>query len=251
MLSCDQAFELISASLDGEITAEEQAQLQAHMATCPSCAQLQEDLTAIHQMTAEMLVEPPATIKANVMAEIIPQANQKVVPFPAKIRRITALAAMVAVVLFGGYSLWSGGNMGQDTAAEVFTTTSSFSSTADGASASMAVQEEKTALAITEDTTATATRITQEQIAIEYLLDALDLDQNYPDAPIWDGDVAIELGQNATSLLYIGIYYTETTDDGTVIFAQYTFPDATYTPGTQLETQYWQVTPDGTASTTT
>ena len=38
MLTCEQALELISAQLDGALTAEEAGALDEHLAQCPACS---------------------------------------------------------------------------------------------------------------------------------------------------------------------------------------------------------------------
>ena len=40
MLTCEQALELISAQLDGALTAEEAGALDEHLAQCPACRAL-------------------------------------------------------------------------------------------------------------------------------------------------------------------------------------------------------------------
>ncbi len=44
MLTCEQALELISAQLDGALTAEEAGALDEHLAQCPACRALRADL---------------------------------------------------------------------------------------------------------------------------------------------------------------------------------------------------------------
>ena len=36
-MNCEKALELISAELDGELTQQERAELQAHLDACPDC----------------------------------------------------------------------------------------------------------------------------------------------------------------------------------------------------------------------
>ena len=43
MLTCEQALELISAQLDGALTAEEAGALDEHLAQCPACRALRAD----------------------------------------------------------------------------------------------------------------------------------------------------------------------------------------------------------------
>ena len=46
-MDCNQALEYISAALDGELTAEEVAELDAHLADCPECQALAEECQRI------------------------------------------------------------------------------------------------------------------------------------------------------------------------------------------------------------
>ena len=43
-MNCDQALEAISAALDGELSAKERTLLDAHLADCPTCAALFDEL---------------------------------------------------------------------------------------------------------------------------------------------------------------------------------------------------------------
>ena len=49
MITCDQALELISASLDLPLTTEEQQMLDQHLDGCPECRALLADFQKIHQ----------------------------------------------------------------------------------------------------------------------------------------------------------------------------------------------------------
>ena len=108
MITCDQALELISASLDLPLTKEEQQMLDAHLDNCPECRALLADFQKIHQAMAHMTVEPPATLCQGVMDRIqAEQSAEKVVPIRRKPRfwvRWGAAAAIFAVVLLGAGS---------------------------------------------------------------------------------------------------------------------------------------------------
>ena len=51
-ITCDEALELISARLDGALSPDGEAALEAHLAQCPACgallADLEEILSLIH-----------------------------------------------------------------------------------------------------------------------------------------------------------------------------------------------------------
>ena len=69
--------ELITAELDGELTAEQRAELDAHLAGCEQCRAFRDALSAVEGAAARHLPEPPAEFTANVMAAVRAQAKQK------------------------------------------------------------------------------------------------------------------------------------------------------------------------------
>ena len=58
MLTCEQALELISAQLDGALTAEEAGALDEHLAQCPACRALRADLSTLHQLLPTLAEAP-------------------------------------------------------------------------------------------------------------------------------------------------------------------------------------------------
>lgn len=107
MISCHEAEELISAQLDGALSASEQGELAAHLAQCASCRALQAELQALHgamlAAAAHWTAEPPADLTRRVMERIHKEA---VTPLPQKARpvwkRWAPLAAVLALVVIGG-----------------------------------------------------------------------------------------------------------------------------------------------------
>lgn len=83
MHDCDEILELLSARLDGELTAEEESTLADHLSQCPECQALAQDLATIHSVLPEMNEEPPQAIINAVMERITAQTGE-VVPFPQK-----------------------------------------------------------------------------------------------------------------------------------------------------------------------
>ena len=123
MRNCDEILDLISASLDGALTTEEQTTLDVHLASCPACSALYTELCGLHTAAAELEELPaPAGFAEAVMAAIAAQPAQdqsdNVIPFSAK-RKTRALwtkwaatAAAVAIVVLGAVSIPSlSGNM--------------------------------------------------------------------------------------------------------------------------------------------
>ena len=116
MRSCDEIVELISASLDGELSADEQIALDEHIACCPACSALLDDLRALHTAAADREDVPaPAGFTEIVMraiaAEAAPEKPNNVISFaaPKKAKRNhwkqwSVSAAAIAIVVLGAVS---------------------------------------------------------------------------------------------------------------------------------------------------
>ncbi len=103
-MTCENAFELISASLDGELTAAEEAQLREHLAHCPACRALQAELAGLQAATqAELETVAPPELKAKIMDSLPAQAKSagKVVYW----KRWGAMAAAIALVALAAWRL--------------------------------------------------------------------------------------------------------------------------------------------------
>lgn len=103
-MTCDNALELLSAALDGELSVEEKAQLDRHLAQCDGCRALFDDLDAIHNACAGLEVTPPAALKANILQNL--PAREK----PAKViwvhwKRWAAMAAAFVLVSLAAWNL--------------------------------------------------------------------------------------------------------------------------------------------------
>ena len=108
---CEYYEELIGAALDGEITAEEEKELRAHLESCEACRNFYEAMQAISGAD-DALGEPPESFTANVMARVHEAAAPAKTPeeTPAKkktnitrlVTRYGALAAAAAVVIWAG-----------------------------------------------------------------------------------------------------------------------------------------------------
>lgn len=102
MCNCERAQELISAYIDGEITAGEKAELDEHVAGCKDCADMLAVYSEISRAMAED-VEPPASLRESVMSGVR-EINAERKPEKAKIvwLRWVSAAAAVAIVSFVG-----------------------------------------------------------------------------------------------------------------------------------------------------
>lgn len=107
MKPCEYYEELIGAALDGEISAEENEELRAHLDTCENCRNFYDAMKAISG-TDEQLPEAPEHFTENVMARVRQTAapEEKPVKKKAGITRLAtrygALAAAAAVAIWAG-----------------------------------------------------------------------------------------------------------------------------------------------------
>lgn len=122
MIHCDQALELISARLDGALTPQEDAALEAHLAQCPQCRALLADLSALHAACAGLEPPVPAGLTDRIMAQLAKEAaepapvaqqpkNKSFLCFLSfskerKWRNWAATAAVFALILAGAGRVW-------------------------------------------------------------------------------------------------------------------------------------------------
>ena len=105
MNPCEPYEDLLSAQLDGELTARDQADLTAHLETCPHCRKYARDLQALHASLLTMAADPPDWMTDSILEEV------KASPNPAKKARRwapLACAAVLALVLLGSAPLLFG-----------------------------------------------------------------------------------------------------------------------------------------------
>lgn len=95
MAECSEYLELISRSVDGDLSAEEAEKLYEHLAHCPSCSAMLSSFEELSMMTADSLKKPPAQLREGVMASI--EATKKR-PWYSRYR-FTAVAACFALVV--------------------------------------------------------------------------------------------------------------------------------------------------------
>ena len=99
---CERYTDLISARLDGELTGEEERELEAHLACCPACRALESQLAAIHTAFPQVEEIPaPEGFAQGVMERIRAQesAGPKVVPLfrRPQVRALAGLAACLVL----------------------------------------------------------------------------------------------------------------------------------------------------------
>ena len=107
MKNCEYYEELIGAALDGEITAEEDKELRAHLESCEACRSFYEAMQAISG-TDDALGDVPENFTANVKARVRETAAPAEKPAKKKagiarlVTRYGALAAAAAVAIWAG-----------------------------------------------------------------------------------------------------------------------------------------------------
>lgn len=107
MKNCEYYEELIGAAIDGEITAEEDKELRAHLESCEACRNFYEAIQAISG-TDDALGDAPEDFTANVMARVHEAAAPAEKPARKKasitrlVTRYGALAAAAAVAIWAG-----------------------------------------------------------------------------------------------------------------------------------------------------
>ena len=126
-MSDEEYFEqLVSSSLDGTLTESEREKLDEHLAECPSCAALKQDLEQMRALFAAE-AELPAGLHDNIMQCVRQEERLRVVQPEKPVRRmpvltmVAAAAVVVLVVLGGGLmpafsTVGAGGGASADTA---------------------------------------------------------------------------------------------------------------------------------------
>lgn len=69
-MNCDQALEAISAALDGELSAKERTLLDAHLADCPTCAALFDELAGQSRLLRQLDCQVPEDLTARILSQL-------------------------------------------------------------------------------------------------------------------------------------------------------------------------------------
>lgn len=98
----EEYWEWMSADLDGELSPAQHAQLEAHLHTCPSCAQLYRELSQQSQALRELACPPPPQLHQTILENL---PAQRTVHRPWRNWKVWApLAACLALVVALGYT---------------------------------------------------------------------------------------------------------------------------------------------------
>lgn len=114
-MNCEQMTDLLWAFLDGELTAQEEEQMHAHLEQCADCRALLEQLQTLRTSFSDLEEIPaPEGFADGVMRRIKAESKPKVIPLfkRPQIRALTAMAAC-AVLFVGLGSIRMGSSKGE------------------------------------------------------------------------------------------------------------------------------------------
>jgi predicted anti-sigma-YlaC factor YlaD len=117
MSVCEEIRELMSARIDGELTAAESLRLEEHLASCEAC---REELAALERawggLDALGEISVPEGLTDRVVARVL-AARRGMPPARRRVRVLYPLAAAAAVILalFVGSVLMNGGGVDRKT----------------------------------------------------------------------------------------------------------------------------------------
>lgn len=119
MKDCEYYREKISCLIDGELSPDETAELEAHIAECSECRALYDAFTAVSAAVSGGMEEPPESIAPAVMREVRAIAGRR--KRGVWIKCLSAAACLALVVLVGAKAGLFGGTSysGADSAGEV------------------------------------------------------------------------------------------------------------------------------------
>lgn len=104
-MHCEDAIELLSARLDGEITSEENTALERHLAQCEPCRAVEREFAALSELLPQALeVTPPPELMETVLANLPPQKQVKPI-LRLHWQRWSAAAAAFALVALAAWQL--------------------------------------------------------------------------------------------------------------------------------------------------
>jgi anti-sigma factor RsiW len=108
-MQCDEAQQLISAGIDGEISDTSAEKLREHTETCTSCSGVQADFRRISQQLKSAGREVlPSRLEPRVRDAIGRAARESYVPNLTRkpwLRQVAALAAVCLIAIFGTWTM--------------------------------------------------------------------------------------------------------------------------------------------------
>lgn len=103
MADCKEYLNQISELIDGELSESQEAELNAHVESCPSCQRVYDAFIGISRAIPDELAEPPANFAEGVMQIINPKEEEKKSK-KIHVWRYLAAAACFALVCIGAWS---------------------------------------------------------------------------------------------------------------------------------------------------
>ena len=101
-MNCEHYLDLISARLDGELSAGEQAELDSHLQECPACRAIAKELEGLHSALADLgKASAPTELSRRVMSKINAEQQTK---SRRIFRSLLSLAACLALCVTAWYS---------------------------------------------------------------------------------------------------------------------------------------------------
>lgn len=100
MGECEHYRELISALIDGEVSESENAEIRAHIESCPECRAMFDAFTAVSDSLSE-LEELPDGVHESIMRGVRASEKKKKPAWT----RVLPLAACLVMVIFGSFKL--------------------------------------------------------------------------------------------------------------------------------------------------
>lgn len=98
----EEYWDWMSADLDGQLSPTQHAQLEEHLHTCPSCAQLYRDLSLQSEVLGQLDTPLPPDLQQNILEHLPPQLT---VRRPQRKWKVWgSLAACLALVVALGYA---------------------------------------------------------------------------------------------------------------------------------------------------
>lgn len=104
-MHCEEALELISARMDGELAEEARRPLEEHLAHCAACRAAERDFLLLRDaLEGAVELTPPKELKQTVMANLPSRKKPKAI-LPLHWKRWGASAAAVVLVALAAWSL--------------------------------------------------------------------------------------------------------------------------------------------------
>lgn len=104
MMSCEKIQELISAMLDGEISADERRAIETHINDCPECAAMYADFAALSGIFEESAEKVPDGLHARIMKGVRTSRRPKK-PLIIQLRPYMSAAACLVVAVGAVFAL--------------------------------------------------------------------------------------------------------------------------------------------------